>query len=114
MITTLLLHFFDDPRSSRREGSDGHPLKENHHNVIIPAKYAEDVEKLKDYIGEARFVSGLCIDVSLQELLEVVPRQRKRSDSYKTLISFLKDELNINLTIKTRRKNTEKYVNGSN
>lgn len=71
---------------------------------IVPEKFREDVTALTKYVGEAGFKSGLSIEVALNELLSVVPRQRKRTDAYDTLVKYLKDELNITLTIKTNRK----------
>lgn len=70
---------------------------------IVPEKFREDVSALTNYVGEAGFKSGLSIEVSLNELLSVVPRQRKRTDAYNTLVKYLKDELNITLTIKNNR-----------
>lgn len=71
---------------------------------IVPKKFQEDVAALTNYVGEAGFKSGLSIEVSLNELLGVIPRQRKRTDAYDTLVKYLKDELNITLTIKTNRQ----------
>jgi len=71
---------------------------------IVPEKFREDIAALTNYVGEAGFKSGLSIEVSLNELLSVVPRQRKRTDAYDTLVKYLKDELNITLTIKTNRQ----------
>lgn len=71
---------------------------------IVPEKFREDVKALSQYIGEAGFKSGLCIEVALNELLRVVPRERKRTDAYNTLVKYLKDELNITLIIKNNRQ----------
>lgn len=71
---------------------------------IVPEKFREDVSALTNYVGEAGFKSGLSIEVSLNELLGIVPRQRKRTDAYDTLVKYLKDELNITLTIKNNRQ----------
>lgn len=64
----------------------------------------QDVMSLKQYIGETGFKSGLCIDITLQDLLSVVPRKRRRTDAYTTLVRYLKDEWNITLTIKSNKK----------
>lgn len=63
-----------------------------------------DVMSLKQYIGEAGFKSGLCIEITLKELLSVVPRKRRRTDAYAALIKYLKDECDITLTIKSNKK----------
>lgn len=63
-----------------------------------------DVMSLKQYIGETGFKSGLCIEITLKELLSVVPRKRRRTDAYTTLVNYLKDEYHITLTIKSQKK----------
>ena len=72
---------------------------------IVPEKFREDIAALTSYIGEERFISGLSIEVSLSELLGVVPRKRKRADAYDTLAKYLKEELKITLTIKKTKNN---------
>ncbi len=75
--------------------------------VIIPEKFKTDVEALERYaqvsFTDSSLESGVCITVTLSEMLNVCPRERKRTDAYGTLIRFLKDELNVTLTIKTNR-----------
>lgn len=64
---------------------------------IVPDKFMEDVGLLSAYVGVDQFVSGLSIEVSLNELLSVVPRKRRRKDAYEALVKYLKDERNISL-----------------
>ena len=64
----------------------------------------KDVMSLKQYVGEIGFKSGLCIDITLQDLLSVVPRKRRRTDAYTTLVRYLKDEWDTTLTIKSNKK----------
>lgn len=71
---------------------------------IVPDKFKDDVSRLTDYVGEDRFQSGLSVEVSLSELLGILPRKRRRTDAYDALIKYLKDERNINLKIKSNRK----------
>ena len=70
--------------------------------VVIPEKFREDIERLKKYGVELR--SGLCIEIELSELLEVLPRERRRKDAYDKLVKFLADEMNVLLTIKSRKR----------
>lgn len=70
---------------------------------IVPEKFREDVAALTKYVGEARFKSGLTIEVTLAELLNVVPRNRRRTDAYSSLVKYLKDECDITLTIKSSK-----------
>lgn len=66
------------------------------------SKFYDDIKALRDYIGESEFKSGLSIELTLVELLNIVPRQRRRTDAYNTLIKHLKEKLNIILIIKTK------------
>ena len=72
--------------------------------VIIPGKFKDDVERLCNYCG-VKFKSGLCIELELSELLEILPRERRRKDSYDKVVKFLAEEMKITLTIKSRRSN---------
>ncbi|MDE5664016.1 MAG: hypothetical protein K2I37_08295 [Muribaculaceae bacterium] len=62
---------------------------------IVPEKFRDDIEALTGYIGEERFKSGLTIEVTLAELLDVVPRKRRRTDAYDSLVKYLRDERDI-------------------
>lgn len=73
---------------------------------IVPERFRTDVKALTDYIGKSKFKSGLSIDVSLSEILSIVPRKRRRVDAYNALIKYLKDEQNIILTIKNKSNET--------
>lgn len=70
----------------------------------IPEKYEKDVEALRKKYGE-NFKTGLCIEITLKELLEICPRERRRTDAYTGLISFLKGKMGIILTIKSQKSN---------
>lgn len=60
----------------------------------IPEKYRKDVALLQSKYGDA-FKTGFCIDLTLQEALSLMQRERKRVDAYSGLISYLKRELGI-------------------
>lgn len=70
--------------------------------IKIPKKYQNDIETFREIYGE-NFKTGLCIEITLKELLEICPRERKRTDAYTGLISFLKGKLGITLTIKSQK-----------
>ena len=53
---------------------------------ITPEKFKDDVEALVKYIGEEHFISGLNIEVTLSELLAVIPRKRRRTEAYNALV----------------------------
>ena len=76
--------------------------------VIVPDKFRKDIEALEDYTGR-KLESGLCIKVDLSELLTVIPRDRKRTDAYNTLVKFLKDEFGIDLIINSKKQKGDIY-----
>lgn len=71
-------------------------------NRPIPEKYRKDVALLQSKYGDA-FKTGFCIDLTLQEALSLMQRERKRVDAYSGLISYLKRELGITLTITSQK-----------
>ena len=71
--------------------------------VIVPAKFKNDIKALEDYTGR-KLENGVCIKVELSELLDIVPRERRRIDAYNALVQFMKDELGVDLVISSSRK----------
>lgn len=63
------------------------------------SKFDNDVAALRSHIGDSEFQDGISIVMTLGELLEIVPRARRRRDAYTTLIKHLKEQYNITLTI---------------
>lgn len=82
-------------------------IEEKEHIVIIPEKFKDDIQKLQDYCG-VELRSGLCIEIELSELLEILPRERRRKDAYDKLVKFLAEEMNIKLNIKSRNYGNKK------
>lgn len=70
---------------------------------IVPEKFRDDIAALREYIGAEKFKSGLTIEVTLAELLGIVPRNRRRTDAYTALVKYLRDECQITLTIKSSK-----------
>ena len=58
-------------------------IEEKEHIVIVPEKFKDDVERLCNCCG-VELRSGLCIEIELSELLEILPREcrRKHSNDY--------------------------------
>ena len=56
-----------------------------------------EINTLARHLGGIQ--SGQRIEMTLQELLAVIPHKRKRSDSYIALIRRLKADLNVDLVI---------------
>lgn len=74
-------------------------------NPIEPNKYyASDIEALEGRYGELK--KGLIIETTLQDLLQICPRNRKRTEAYQGLISYLK-KIGVTLII-----NSNKTKNG--
>lgn len=65
-------------------------------------KYESDVEALRTKFGDS-FKSGVCIETTLKEMLELCPRERKRSDAYTGLVGHLKRNYGITLIIKSQK-----------
>ena len=63
-------------------------------------RYEEDVEALARHFGGIQSKTGLCI--TLQEILSICPRERKRSDAYNGLVSYLLEQYGVKLVIKRK------------
>lgn len=66
---------------------------------IVGSKFSDDIKNLRE-----RFTMnpGTEIIITLQELLKICPRERKRCDAYRGLVEELKRQ-NITLTITSRK-----------
>ena len=110
LITSLIKKFSDEVEySESRQDSvapDVNGRKAN--TVIVPAKFKEDIKALEDYTGR-NLENGVCIRVELSELLDIVPRERRRVDAYNGLVQFMKDELGVDLIISSSRKKGGNY-----
>ena len=62
----------------------------------VPEKYQRDIEALRQRYGDA-FKTGLCINLTRQEVLSSMPRDRRRRAAYPCLVSYLKQDWNITL-----------------
>ena len=88
--------------SNRLENAGPSVIVTKDSNRPIPEKYKKDVASLRSKYGDA-LKTGFCIILTLQEALSIMPRDRKRVDSYAGLISYLKREQGITLTIKSQK-----------
>ena len=103
LIKTLYNLFCGSESQDGRSDCASDVIEEKEHIVIIPEKFKDDIQKLQDYCG-VELRSGLCIEIELSELLEILPRERRRKDAYNKLVKFLADEMNVQLTIKSRKR----------
>ena len=96
------------PSLSNRLENDAVPsviVKKDSNKTItkpVPEKYQRDIEALRQKYGDA-FKTGLCINLTLQEALSIMHRERKRIDAYSGLVSYLKKDWNITLTITSQK-----------
>ena len=101
MIIRLLEELFcHELRSTEQPSLNKENEKPQQIKVIIPDQFKDDVKKKKNHVGDENWLPGLVIELSLQELLTICPRNRKRSDAYAKLIAYMNDELKITLKIK--------------
>ncbi len=74
---------------------------------IEKKQYEKEVSILASHFGGLQAgTTGLCI--TLQEMLQLCPRDRKRSDAYRGLVSYLASKFKIDLKIKSSRKHGRK------
>ena len=107
LIKNLFSLFGGSHQEGRSDNALPNVIEEKESKVIIPEKFKDDIERLESYCG-VELKSGFCIELELSELLEVVPRARRRKDSYDKLVKFLADEMNIKLMIKSRNYDNKK------
>lgn len=88
--------------SNRLENAEPSVSVRKDSNEPIPEKYRKDIEALRKKFGDS-FSTGFCIEVTLRELLELCPRDRRRTDAYIGLVSYLKNNYDITLTIKSQK-----------
>ena len=85
MIIKTLYNLFCDSESQNGHLDSSIPpseiVEKENTTVIIPKKIKDDVGRLCKYCG-VELKSGLCIEIELSELLEILPRERSRKDSY--------------------------------
>lgn len=74
--------------------------KSSESSMSVPKKFKDDIEALTATYGELN--EGLTIDINLQDLLAICPRERRRIDAYSGLTSYLAKR-GITLTIKSRK-----------
>lgn len=111
MIIEILNKQFGDEVDllpDRQEGTvpDVTDLKDSHlitKKVIVHEKFEKDIQALRGFIGESAFKPGLVITLSLQELLKICERERRRADSYSALVRYLSEEMGIKLIIYSQK-----------
>ena len=89
--------------SSRQEdATPGVIVQKDSKKKSIPKKFQEDVKVLKKHFG-SQFSTGLSIDITLQDALSIMPKERRRIDSYASLIKYLQKNEGITLIITSNK-----------
>lgn len=72
--------------------------------------YADDIAKLQNALFNGHpLENGTCIEIALQDLLQIIPKKRRRIDAYRGLVSRL-NRMGVTLRInsqKTKRHDSE-------
>ena len=104
MLTDLIKRILENERSHHVSNRREEELTMPH--VIDEKdsknKYDSDIEALKLIYG-VHFSTGFCIKMSLQDILRICPRERKRADAYTGLISYLKKQYGVTLIITSNK-----------
>ena len=104
MITDFLMSLFGQTvEPIEREANNITPLdkpKSDKKKAIPDDKFKDDIEALKVfyYLEE-----GTVINISLQDLLAIVPRNRPRIEAYQGLRSWLFEKYRVTLNINSRK-----------
>jgi hypothetical protein len=93
-----------DQQQHQEEEPDMEVVKEEEKPKKIethtPSKYDNDIRALEEKYGN---LEGKEIKIDLQTLLQLVPRERRRIDAYRGLLSYLEDKRNCKITITSRK-----------
>ena len=65
--------------------------------------YASDIDKLQNALFNGHpMENGTCIEISLQDILQIIPKKRRRIDAYRGLVSRL-GRMGVTLTINSQK-----------
>lgn len=90
MLIQQLTKTFEDEAAlslDRQDAIEPDVIEKINRKVIIPEKFKADVDAIEKY-ADCSLTSGLCIELSLAELLTICPRERKRTDAYAQFKKF--------------------------
>lgn len=66
--------------------------------------YAGEIHRLMDALNGGRpFEKGSCIDISLQDILHIIPKRRRRVDAFRGLQRALSERQGVTLRIKSNK-----------
>lgn len=104
MLESILTFLFGEPMafSNRQANVTPDVSKESVTEKMKGDTLDDEVLKLARLYGP--LASGKRIELTLQEALKEFPRERKRSDAYKSLINKVKQEYGTDLIISGRKE----------
>ena len=89
--------------AEKKNELDAEPVVEGDDGQQSEDPYASDIKKLEDALFDGHpIVSGSCINITLQELLKICPRKRRRRDSFQGLQKTL-NKMGVTLNIKSQK-----------
>jgi hypothetical protein len=104
MITDFLMSLFGQTvEPIEREANNITPLdkpKSDKKKAIPDDKFKDDIEALKVFYS---LEEGTVINISLQDLLAIIPRNRPRIEAYQGLRSWLFEKYRVTLNINSRK-----------
>ena len=86
-----------------KEGQSGvkKAADEEDGDIINNQPFLSDIRALVDHYGP--LYQGMIIETDLQTMLEICPRQRRRSDAYNSLVNYLGREHGVTLLIHSKK-----------
>lgn len=78
-----------------------HSKEQNKVEKSVKGKFIRDLEALRD--NRYSLTSGSNIEISLQEILKICPRDRRRVDAYNSLKAYLSEEFGCTLYITSQK-----------
>ena len=105
MFTYMFSLVTDEFRVVGKGQENQHSKEQNKVEIPVKGKFIRDLEALRD--NGFSLSPGSDIEISLQEILSICPRDRKRTDAYDSLKAYLIKEFDCNLHVtsqKTKRK----------
>lgn len=70
-------------------------------SVSAPKTPEDEIEVLARYCGG--LAKGKVVRIGLHEILDIIPRKRRKADAYYALKKQLRDEYGVELVIESRR-----------
>lgn len=78
-----------------------HSKEQNKVEKSVKGKFIRDLEALRD--NGYSLSSGSNIEICLQDILKICPRDRRRVDAYNSLKAYLNDEFDCSLCITSQK-----------